>query len=853
MIDFQPVHDSTSQTHDSRRWPPPPMQSQDAIERLRRHVRQMTVSAPALELAGFQVRGEIGRGAMGIVLEAVQLELKRVVAIKVLPAPAQLSPELLARFRAEGEAAARLRHPNVVEVHTRGEIHGQPYLVMEYVDGGSLADRLNGSPLSIEHGIGLIVSLARAIARAHESGVVHRDLKPANVLLTKDGTPKIADFGLAKLLDDSALASCSDAVIGTPAYMAPEQVSAGVKEIGPAADIYALGAMLYECLTGRPPFCATVALATLELVRTAEPISPRRLNPAVPRDLETICLKCLRKEPAQRYLSATELADDLERFRDGLPIVARPVGAAERAWKWSRRRPAAAALIAVTALGAIVGGAGLLVHADRMRQEADRANRGEAAAIAARNEADANYQAARDALQRIVSRVDPRRTDVPTIKELRRIQVEDALAFYRAMMARDGPLPEMRFDAACAGLEAGRLEQRLGQRSAAEANLRRSAQLLAALALEFPAEVKFRSSQAEAEHDLSALLLGTGRFDEALGCQTRSLALRIDLAREFPQSHEFQSALALSHHGMGNVHWSRKQAKLAEEHYRQSVAIREVLTAGEMPLADERRLADTEINLSVTLQGQSGRFPDAAHWHDRAEQRLERIASMRPDDADVLTSLAMLRVNWAYTLRDLGRPDDALVGLEKNIHPLETALAREPADSLVRDRLHCTFGVQAQLMSAIGRPAESAAAWERVVLTSPANQRNFNCLFWAGALESAGEFTRAIEVAETARAGLPGRPEWEQVYHLAAVGARVRARAGDTVTAARAGRLAMACLTQVRNLVPEERWRELRQGMLNDAQFDALKSDAPFRELVRDAVNSAGNTRAAPAPPTPRQ
>jgi eukaryotic-like serine/threonine-protein kinase len=306
---------------------------------------------------GYEVLGELGRGGMGVVYRARQVRLGRVVALKVLLAGAHAGEQDLARFRAEAEAVARLQHPNIVQIYEVGEEGGRPYLALEYVDGGSLADRLRGTPLPAREAARLAETLARAVHAAHRHGIVHRDLKPANVLLTADGTPKVVDFGLAKRLDGATLHTQTGAVLGTPDFMAPEQAEGGAT--GPATDVHALGALLYQMLTGRPPFVAETALDTLLRVRLDEPVPPSVLQPKVPRDLGTVCLKCLRKSPAQRYASALDLAEDLRRFLNGEPVQARPVGRPERLWRWCRRNPALAALTAVSLVAAVAALASL--------------------------------------------------------------------------------------------------------------------------------------------------------------------------------------------------------------------------------------------------------------------------------------------------------------------------------------------------------------------------------------------------------------------------------------------------------------------------------------------------------------
>jgi serine/threonine protein kinase len=260
-------------------------------------------------------------------------------------AGAHAGPEATLRFWVEAQAVARLQHPNVVQIHHIGQADGLPFFELEYVDGGSLDQQLDGTPWHERRAAALVEALAHGIAEAHRLGMIHRDLKPGNILMAGDGTPKITDFGLAKAFNTQSGLTATDSILGSPSYMAPEQAEGKTKEVGPLADVYSLGAILYELLTGRPPFRGATVLETLEQAKTSEPVPPRRLVPGLPRDVETIALKCLQKEPAKRYDSASALAEDLRRFLGGEPIVARPVPFWERAIKWARRRPAIAALV----------------------------------------------------------------------------------------------------------------------------------------------------------------------------------------------------------------------------------------------------------------------------------------------------------------------------------------------------------------------------------------------------------------------------------------------------------------------------------------------------------------------------
>jgi WD40 repeat protein len=379
-------------------------------------------AAALVSVPGYEIEKELGRGGMGVVYRARHLQLNRTVALKMILAGGHAGQAEMERFRTEAEAIARLQHPGIVQVFEVGEHQGMPFFSLEYCSQGSLDDHLDGTPLPPRESAQLVQALAEAMHAAHQAQVIHRDLKPANVLLApragihsedRERPPvtsfvaKITDFGLAKKLDE-ATRTQTGAVMGTPSYMAPEQAGGKKQEVGPLADVYALGAVLYECLTGRPPFKAATGLDTLMQVLAEDPVPPTRLQPATPRDLETICLKCLHKEPHRRYDSAAALADDLRRFLEGEPVKARPIGRIGRTAKWARRNPVVAALTSLL-LFILAVAFGLVtwqwLGAEAARREA--ANRADAEKKArqeaqqAQRTAEEQRRRAEDALRRV--------------------------------------------------------------------------------------------------------------------------------------------------------------------------------------------------------------------------------------------------------------------------------------------------------------------------------------------------------------------------------------------------------------------------------------------------------------------
>jgi serine/threonine protein kinase len=707
-----------------------------------------TSDAPPCLHAGYEILEMIGQGGMGVVFKARQAGLGRLVALKRLHAGGGPKPETLSRFRREAEAVARLDHTNIVRIYEVGEQDGQPYLALEYVDGGTLKKCLAGKPLVPTVAASLIATLARAMDHAHQHGIVHRDLKPGNILLqnvltaeaeerrgessdslplrssassaVKHCTPKITDFGLAKLLDHEKTQTQTGDILGTPGYMAPEQATGQAHAVGPAADIYALGAILYETLTGRPPFQGATVLDTLEQVRTQEPVPPSRLQPKMPRDLDTVCLKCLEKAMRQRYATAGALAEDLQRFLNGKPTLARPVPVWEKAWKWARRRPAVAGLITLSGLAMLAFIAGLWLHTKSLNEQVRRAEAGEAMARRQRERADINYQQARQAINQMLDRLDKFYVaGVPRIESLRRELREDALGFFNSIAKAEAEDSATRFDVAQAYRLMGTLQRPLGGFAASRQNLDRARLLLEKLRADYPKDLRY---QAELGMCLDHLghLTGVQHLDEeeSRTIREQALAIRQELCRLEPDNAAWQRARANCYINLGVYYYQLGRLDQVEPHWRRAILAQEKLVR-EHPgeAVDRYGLAISYSNLAL-LYRDTGRTAEADALFGKSEPLLTGLVREHPEEDSWAYALAQTLRNWGCLLNGAHRPEEARGLLTRAVEIMEQSLREDPLNWVVQDQLLGCLVARLNNCTLLQLPAQGDTDWQRTLALS---------------------------------------------------------------------------------------------------------------------------------------
>jgi serine/threonine-protein kinase len=681
----------------------------------------------------YELLGEIARGGMGVVYRARQRGLNRVVALKMIRMLPAASPDDVRRFQAEAEAAANLDHPNIVPIYEMGEFQGQHYFTMKLVDGGSLAAHLPSLTEDPGAAARLLEAVARAVHYAHERGILHRDLKPANILLQRkshlnpksedsgnvadaafhfrasDFEPVVTDFGLAKRFGGDSGLTQSGMIVGTPSYMAPEQASGRKTELTTAADVYSLGAILYELLTGWPPFRGETPLGTLRQVTEQEPRPLRAQNRRISWDLETICLKCLAKDARRRYTTALELAEELRRFLDGRPIQAR-----RRAW-WARvlpfrgpkrrgRKLAVACLLLVVFL--------MLTSFVAMRRQLVAVRMAEVE----RYRAQANYENARQAVDALLLKsTDEAMGALPQLQPAQRQLLQEALQFYEQLARDRSTNPKMQEETAAAYRRLGAIYQVFDQPEKAEESFRQAIALYEQLITRSPMKIDYQAALAEVDRSLGSLLQKAGRLREAGQVYREGVTLAEKIVELQPQDRGSRYRLALGLRDLSDLQAQLKQGGEAENALRRARAILEKMVA-EAPGINEAwpdgdNLSKYQAALASTLTRLArlaAKHPaDAERLYESALAIQQKLVAEEPANAEYRRDLADTHDALGVLLQAGTRKSEAEQHYRKAIAILEKLNVEQPHVRDYRQRLASTYGHVAEWLRSAGRAAEA--------------------------------------------------------------------------------------------------------------------------------------------------
>jgi serine/threonine-protein kinase len=843
---------------------------------------------PGGQVAGYKILRVLGQGGMGVVYKARQRGLKRIVALKMISAPGHHGRADLARFRSEAVAVADLQHPSIVQIYEVGEDSGSPFFSLEYVSGGSLARKISGTPQPPRDAAQLVHALADGMEYAHQRGIIHRDLKPANILLTKAGEPKISDFGLVKRLEDDSGQTQSGSILGSPSYTSPEQAEGKNKEIGPGSDVYALGGILYEMMTGRPPFRAASVLDTLQQVRTQDPIAPSQFQPKVPRDLETICLKCLQKDPTKRYTSAALLGEDLRRFLAGESILARPVTRPELVWRWCRRNPRVAALAGTVAflIVAWTATSTFLFRLARANEQAAMTN----AATASQNATIARHNAreaeshARDAManaemaKRNAERASANETRAKAQERLAQTIAQDAIAqmirlgeqvmrrlndkhdparaeaeWLRlrddllAMFEKEAiPLAQRiegqgisPFAQAALHQRLGDLFRKLGQFDDARREFQQAYDRTARVAQDQP-----NNDVARANLGVMLLRLGEMSLDQA-GDAARA-------RDEFDRAWKLQEGIALhprsgnyskvdNHRLLSGIAIKQGTAELALGHpdlardrFQKALELRHAWTSAEPNnVAAVSYTSEADLWLAVALSHLDD-WPGARRHFDQALATCATLAEQHPRDMSFKGDLATVYAEQGAAMARVSQLDEAERALNRSLDYSRAVLASAPADTTQR-LVTAAASESLAALSAKGNKRPDAERLWRSALAIRAEMAQLESrnvpaqASLAVALAHAGRHADALKNAEALFKTNADRPA--ALFLLARCFASCAAGATDDAERRRASSLALDALSAaVRNGYGD------RFVMQTESDFAQLISDPGFAKIV-DTIN----------------
>ena len=643
------------------------------------------------QFADYVLLDEVGRGGMGVVYRARQISLNRLVALKMIASGEFAGPNEIQRFRTEAEAAAKLDHPGIVPVYEFGESKGRHFFSMALVEGNSLRERIQREgPLSASVAARMVKQMAEAIDYAHEQEIVHRDLKPSNVLMAGDDSPRISDFGLAKQLAALSGSTHSGQILGSPSYMSPEQAR-GAANVDQRADIYGLGGVLYFILTGRPPFQAASVAQTLRLVCDVDPVMPRSLNPAIPRDLETIVIKCLQKEPGRRYGSARELAADLQSFLSGQPIQARPVSRLERTVMWARRRPGVASLLALLFV-AMLAGTTISTYFAVERQMA-------------LNESQAEFERAESALDDLRDSIGQFVEVVgteellqeerfrPVLKRL----LAHALRQYEAYIEEHAGSQdaETRAEIARSLRGIGKIHEFSGDVEESIRAYEESIGLQNELVQAYPANAEYRHVLSDTHLKLGEMLRAMGQSEAAQASFETGLNLLTELVKQVPQEGDYQRDLALSHSALGVLFLRTGRPEEALESGQESIRIFEQLLKAHPDVIDYRSAMATSLgDFSIALL-ENGKRDEAIGVSQRALQLRKDLATESPETDKYLFELAISRTNYGNLLAATDN-EAALAQYGDALELMTSLVEKNPTVTIYRAdaaRLHNAIGV----------------------------------------------------------------------------------------------------------------------------------------------------------------